>query len=136
MDYLELNTKNFCAIYFTCAQKRHVELDELYEFYRFFSKNLRKETRKSVNILCSNYYLSQVCYDYDDLFEMDEEQFSLKKDVSLCEVEKQLGWMDLDLLVSSMQVAKSYFDKEKEENNYLHIAKQTQKRENLNERTL
>ena len=134
MDYIEMNTKNFCAIYFTCAQKRHAELRDLSEFYEFLSGQLYKQEGKRVNILFSSYYLSQVCYDYDDLFEMDDEQLSLKKDVSLNEVESQLGWMNYDLLVSSLKVGKSYF-KQISDNLKLAIQKPI-KREFTNERTL
>lgn len=134
MDYIEMNTKNFCAIYFTCAQKRHAEFRKLGEFHEFLSAELYKQEGKRVNILFSNYYLSQVCYDYDDLFEMDDEQLNLKKDVSLNEVESQLGWMNYDLLVSSLKVGKSYF-KQSSDNLNLAIQKPI-KREFTNERTL
>ena len=52
-----------------------------------------------------------MCYDYDNLFEMDEDQLSLKKNVGLQDIRNELGWMDLNTLVSCVELSKEYFDK-------------------------
>lgn len=112
-NYIEIGTKNFCALYFSFSEKRHVDLDQLYDFYKHLSSRLRqKESGKSVNILYSSYYLSQVCYDYDNLFEMDDEQLSLKKNVSIKDIQDQLGYMSINTLVTCVEITKEYFDRD------------------------
>lgn len=109
-NYYELNTKNFCALYFTFSQKRHVPFEELGRFYSHLKTGFFEKDKKDVNILFSSYYLSQVCYDYDDLFEMDDQQLSLKKEVTFDKIEKELAWLPFDIFQSSLEISKDFFD--------------------------
>ena len=132
MKYYEMTAKNICCLYFLGAKKRHASLESLYEFGSNLAKNLRSELKDtSINFLYSNYYLNQMCYDYDNLFEIDEEQLSLKRGISQSELHSQLGWMKLDVLLPCIEITNDYFGK----NSDITPPQKAVKRE-TNERTL
>lgn len=139
MNLVELNTKNFCALYFTAAQKRHVDFEQLGKFYSYLhnhlSDHLQKE-RKYLIISYSDYYLRQMCYEYDYLYEMDEEQLSVKKDVSLYEIEKELGWLPIDILVESIKISNDFFEKTNEKPSSKKAPEKNSKSGKTDERTL
>lgn len=106
----QINTKNLCCLYFCYSTKRSLTLDELNKFLQHLHSGLVKELAENVNIICSTYYLSQMCYDYDNLFEINNEKIVVKHNVPKEEIKSQLGYMPTNLLVASCKVAKNYFN--------------------------
>ena len=42
-NYIEISTKNFCALYFTYSGKYHANLKDLNDFYIHMSSGLREK---------------------------------------------------------------------------------------------
>ncbi len=106
----QINTKNLCCLYFCYSTTRSLTLDELAKFQQHLYNGLTKELSQNVNIIFSNYYLSQMCYDYDNLFEIKNEKLVVKNHVPKQEIKSQLGYIPTNLLVASCKVAKKYFN--------------------------
>lgn len=106
----QINTKNFCCLYFWYSGKRSLDLKELDKFHPFLYEGLSKELSQNVNIIYTTYYLSQMICDYDNLFELKGEKLSLKKEVQANELKSQLSYMPTGLLIASCKVSKKYFN--------------------------
>jgi len=108
MRYLEINAKNFCSLYFTYSNNSYATFKDLSTFYANLKKGLKNTLKeKNVKILYSNNYIKEMCYEFDNLFEVKNDLLLLK--VSKNKIKEELGWLSLDLLVPCVKITEKFF---------------------------
>lgn len=109
MSKFYVSAKNLCCMYFHFSNKRSADFDDLMQYRSHLGGGLRKELGVDVTMDVSDYHFKQMCYDYDDLFDMTEDKIIMKKNVPHDEMKSQLGYMSLALIVPCTKISQDYF---------------------------
>jgi len=111
MSNFYVSAKNLCCMYFHFSNKRSVDFEDLMQYRSHLGGGLQKELNDNVKIDVSNYHFYQMCSDYNNLFDMNDDAIFVKNGVPQDEIKSQLGYMSLALMIPCTKISQEYFDK-------------------------